>query len=87
MLVEICLFMFNTAQLRFYHCPLKLNHCTNGQGYPLILGPLCSPSPTVALAQPTVPLLGVQLHYVHTAHSIIVITSSFDSCFVKSELT
>ena len=32
--------IFNTTQLRFYHCPLELNHCTNGQCYPPILSPV-----------------------------------------------
>ena len=32
--------IFNTTQLRFYHCSLELNHCTNGQCYPPILGPV-----------------------------------------------
>ena len=38
------LIIFNTAQLRFYHCPLWLYHCTNLQCYPLILGPAKKPS-------------------------------------------
>ena len=31
--------IFNTAQLGFYHCTLKLNHCKNVQCYPPTLGP------------------------------------------------
>ena len=45
--------IFNTAQLEFYHCTLYLNHCTNVQYYPPILGPVaCSTSGTILQARP-----------------------------------
>ena len=37
--------IFNTVQLRFYHCPLQLYHCTNGQCYHPILGPVFMTKP------------------------------------------
>ena len=39
--------IFNTAQLSFYHCPLLVYHCTNGQCYPPILGPVFNNHPII----------------------------------------